>query len=100
AVMLAGLAIALYEWKIPKRLLMDLERILALLKNATTGDLVVISLLAGVGEELFFRGALQPILAGRFGEPEAILIVAVVFGLVHAISFAYVIAAALISILL
>jgi hypothetical protein len=46
-------------------------------------DLAIISLLAGIGEEMLFRGVLQ----ARFG----ILIASIVFGLMHSVSAAYVI---------
>jgi membrane protease YdiL (CAAX protease family) len=46
-------------------------------------DLAIISLLAGIGEEILFRGVLQ----ARFG----IVIASIVFGLMHSVSAAYVI---------
>jgi hypothetical protein len=46
-------------------------------------DLVVISLLAGVSEELLFRGVIQ----AKFG----IVVASVIFGLIHYVSPAYVI---------
>ncbi len=46
-------------------------------------DLLLISLLAGIGEELLFRGIVQV----KFG----LIIASVVFGLMHSISLAYVI---------
>lgn len=55
------------------------------------GRAVVIfaSLLAGFGEELLFRGVLQAWLSGPTGPWPALVIAAVVFGLVHAVSRAY-----------
>lgn len=38
---------------------------------------------AGLGEELFFRGFLQPALTGPFGEVGALVAAAAVFGAVH-----------------
>ncbi len=46
-----------------------------LVDGATRGELVLISLLSGVGEEVFFRGAVQP----QFG----LVTASVAFGLVH-----------------
>ena len=45
--------------------------------------LALLAGLAGAGEELFFRGFLQPALALPFGEPAALLLAAAIFGLVH-----------------
>lgn len=51
--------------------------------------LVALSIVAGVGEELLFRGAVQGWLAGNVGEPVAIVVASLLFGLVHYISFTY-----------
>ncbi len=51
--------------------------------SMSVADLVVISLLAGIGEEMIFRGVLQT----RFG----IVIASIVFGLMHSVSVAYVV---------
>ena len=51
--------------------------------NMNLADLVVISLFAGIGEEMLFRGVLQ----AHFG----IIIASIVFGLMHSVSVAYVI---------
>jgi uncharacterized protein len=54
-----------------------------------------LSILAGVGEELLFRGVIQMVLTDWLNPPIAILITAVLFGLAHAISRAYFIMATL-----
>jgi membrane protease YdiL (CAAX protease family) len=54
--------------------------------NTKLIDLIVISLIAGISEEILFRGVLQV----KFG----IVAASIVFGLVHCISTAYVIVAA------
>jgi len=46
-------------------------------------DIIIISLLAGFGEELIFRGVLQT----KYG----IVAASIVFGLMHSVSFAYVV---------
>ncbi len=51
--------------------------------------LVVLSILAGVGEELLFRGALQGWLDARFGTMTAVVLASLAFGLAHYISFVY-----------
>lgn len=47
-------------------------------------DAVLLALMSGVGEEVFFRGALQPALQGWFGGAAGYVVASVVFGLVHA----------------
>jgi membrane protease YdiL (CAAX protease family) len=51
--------------------------------------LAALSIVAGVGEELLFRGAVQGWLAGAVGDPAAIVVASLLFGLVHYISFTY-----------
>ena len=52
--------------------------------------ILLMSLGAGIGEELLFRGALQNILAGYFPLWAAVLIQGVIFGLAHAANLIYV----------
>jgi membrane protease YdiL (CAAX protease family) len=58
-------------------------------------DLLGISALAGLGEELFFRGVLQEALSRWLNVWIGILAVSVLFGLVHSITFTYAVLAAL-----
>jgi len=51
--------------------------------------LIALSVLAGVGEELLFRGALQGWLVWHLSDGVAIVAAAVLFGLVHYLSFTY-----------
>lgn len=51
--------------------------------------LVALSVVAGVGEELLFRGAVQGWLAGSLSEVVAIGVASLLFGLVHYVSFTY-----------
>lgn len=58
-------------------------------------DLIALALLAGLGEELLFRGVLQPWLAGLgLGLAFALIASNVLFGLAHAITPTYAILAA------
>lgn len=57
----------------------------AIFDNMRLMDFVILSLLAGIGEELLFRGILQV----KFG----IIVASIIFGLMHSVSFAYVVAA-------
>jgi membrane protease YdiL (CAAX protease family) len=58
-------------------------------------DLGVLSLLAGFGEEMFFRGVVQGAVAHRFGIWSALAVASLLFGLVHAITPTYVVLATL-----
>lgn len=51
--------------------------------------LILLSLLAGIGEELLFRGAIQGWLMAHTDPVTAVLAASVMFGLVHYISFTY-----------
>ena len=50
---------------------------------------LAVAVLAGVGEELLFRGVLQAGLAGALGPGWGLLLASVAFGLAHALSRAY-----------
>ncbi|MGO1501898.1 MAG: lysostaphin resistance A-like protein [Marinobacter sp.] len=51
--------------------------------------LFLLSVFAGVGEELLFRGAVQGWLAAHTDTTTALLVASVLFGLVHYVSFTY-----------
>ncbi|HEY9118199.1 MAG TPA: CPBP family intramembrane glutamic endopeptidase [Marinobacter sp.] len=51
--------------------------------------LIALSVFAGVGEELLFRGAIQGWLTQHVGDATAIVLASLVFGLVHYLSFTY-----------
>jgi hypothetical protein len=80
------------------------ETMVPMFRGAGVVELALISLLAGVGEELLFRGVLQAALAGWIGGPLgawiAIAAASVVFGLCHAVSRTYFVLATLISVYL
>jgi membrane protease YdiL (CAAX protease family) len=72
------------------------EVIRPLLAPCTIADLFGISVLAGVGEEMLFRGVLQAACVRWFGSlPAAVVVASLVFGLLHAITLTYAILAAL-----
>ena len=60
-----------------------------LFATATWWELALISAAAGIGEEILFRGALQPIVSGWTTPIAGLAIVSVAFGLAHAASPAY-----------
>ncbi len=87
--------------------------IVPMFKNCTWSEMAEISLLAGVGEELLFRGVLQPAMAewtGDFmshspsgklaGDLIALAVVAIIFGLLHAVNAAYAVLATLMGLYL
>jgi len=59
--------------------------------------LLAVAIAAGVGEELLFRGGLQPLAVRWSGPVAGVALVSVVFGLLHAVSWAYFVAATLIG---
>jgi len=69
-----------------------------LFTQCTIWDLALISLLAGIGEEALFRGFLQSAMVPSLGPVLAVLIAAVIFGLLHYLSLTYAIYATLMGI--
>lgn len=76
------------------RIRQDLDLILPMFRNCTVPDLLLMSLLAGAGEEALFRGVLQPIAVDALGAVAGLIVVSALFGLVHLISIPYAIFAA------
>jgi len=71
------------------------EMIRTLFPRASVVELAIIAVLAGVGEELLFRGAIQT-LVGRWTSPLIGLVIAsLIFGALHAVSRLYFILATL-----
>ena len=71
------------------------EVIRPVLAPCTLLDLIGISVLAGLGEEMLFRGVLQPAFAPWLGPWGALAAASALFGLLHAVSVTYAILAAL-----
>mgnify|MGYP006279585855 CR=1 FL=1 len=65
------------------------RRALPVFRKWSTVQLAVVSALAGVGEEMLFRFAVQGWLEGRTGPAAAILIAGLIFGLCHFINLPY-----------
>ena len=89
--MLGGLVGVLRsQWPPLVRFRSHIDEVVApLFANSPLIDLAVISALAGLGEELLFRGVLQTVLAGTVGLWLAVALTSIVFGLAHFISFTY-----------
>jgi membrane protease YdiL (CAAX protease family) len=71
------------------------EVICPVLSPCTVVDLVGIAALAGLGEEMVFRGVLQPALGHQIGKWGALASASVLFGLAHAVSVTYAVLATL-----
>ncbi len=91
---------------VPWRALGDLTRtveetVRPLLQGCSLVDLAAISLLAGLGEEMLFRGFLQQLIAewvgGSAGIWVGLAVASVTFGLLHAITPVYAVVACLIG---
>ncbi|MHB1035789.1 MAG: CPBP family intramembrane glutamic endopeptidase [Pirellulales bacterium] len=76
------------------------EMLLPLFEECSLLNLALISLVAGLGEELFFRGVIQDGMAARVGVWPAIAVAAVLFGLAHPITTTYAVVAGLIGVYL
>ena len=89
--MFASLFLAMRsKWKPLSQLREELEeKVYPIFINSNIVDLVLIALLAGVGEELFFRGWLQGALSNRLGLWLGILIASAIFGFAHYLSLTY-----------
>jgi len=84
------------EWKPFSHLKIELEeKVRPIFASCKLIDLAFISLLAGLGEELFFRGWMQGLLTNKFGLWLGIMLTSLIFGLAHYISKEYAIYAAL-----
>src|SRR5205085_12118606 len=66
-----------------------------LFQRGTLLDLAAISVLAGFGEEMLFRGVLQDLLSRWLGPWPALAFASVLFGLLHLITPTYAVLAAL-----
>jgi membrane protease YdiL (CAAX protease family) len=63
-------------------------------------QLFLISTVAGIGEELLFRGVVQPLLAAWLGTVAGVIIASTIFGLLHAVTPTYAILATAVGIYL
>jgi membrane protease YdiL (CAAX protease family) len=100
--MLGGLAwILRTSWR-PARDLVALvtEELGPLLAGRSMIQLGFLAALAGVAEEILFRGVVQVALARHLGEPMALLIASAVFGLAHFASRTYAILAGVVGLYL
>jgi len=76
------------------------NEVMPLLGSSTWADIALISLAAGVGEEMLFRGFLQAGLSSWLGVPWGLGLASLLFGLLHPISIAYMVIAAFLGLYL
>ena len=65
------------------------ELIANLFREVKPGAVFLVALMAGICEELLFRGVIQTGLSGLLGPTAALLIASLLFGLAHAVNLAY-----------
>jgi membrane protease YdiL (CAAX protease family) len=80
------------------------EWLVPLLRDCRATELALIALLAGLGEEMLFRGVLQESVAGWIGGQAGtwigLAVVSLLFGLLHALTASYAVLAGLIGLYL
>lgn len=94
------LLLAVYEsnWQPLVRLRQEVEKAVSeLFAGCGWFEFVLVSIAAGVGEEVLFRGALQPLVVQWTVPWVGVAIVALLFGLAHALTRTYFVAATLIG---
>ena len=104
---LAGLGLlAIVLWGIDSRfgsrlqLRRDVDQLIHVFENAKPVDLVVISILAGAGEEALFRGLLLFHLSAWWGLLPGVIVTSLLFGFAHCISVSYVVFTTVIGIIM
>lgn len=98
-------AILRFDWWVFRSMRKTVDQMLVpLFAKCTVFDILVLSILAGFGEELFFRwclqGGLAVVISGPNGEVIALIVASVVFGLFHCINLSYVIITTVIGLVL
>jgi membrane protease YdiL (CAAX protease family) len=63
-------------------------------------QLAVVGAVAGIGEELLFRGVMQPLVSDLLGNIAGVAITSIIFGLLHAVTRTYAVLAFLVSVYL
>jgi uncharacterized protein len=89
------------EWGPMRRLVsLVVNHVSPYLAGASAGGIVLLSLMAGVGEEVLFRGVIQAGLSERLPAWLAVGIAAFLFGVAHWLTMSYAVFAALIGVYL
>ena len=74
--------------------------VVPMFRGCSVLQLALVSLAAGIGEELLFRGLLQPVIGERFGQWAGVFAAGVAFGLAHPITRSYAVVAGAIGVAL
>jgi membrane protease YdiL (CAAX protease family) len=92
-----GLFAAVTRWPVGPlgriRRILD-EFIIPLFSGCSLPQLALLSAVAGLGEEMLFRGVLQPVLGRWLGQAGGLLAASLLFGLLHPITLTYIVLAA------
>jgi membrane protease YdiL (CAAX protease family) len=103
AIPLISMFVAMLRWPVgPLRRFkkfFDTE-VAPLLEKSTWWEIAMMSLSAAVGEEMLFRGVLQPALGGWLGVPGGLFLASLLFGLLHPVSIVYMVTAAFLGLYL
>ena len=76
------------------------DSLVTLVAGCSVFELLIISIMAGIGEEVFFRGFLQGALGNVINPWIALALVSVLFGVIHWVSSGYALVAGLIGLYL
>ena len=71
------------------------HEVVPLLEQSSWSEIALVSLSAGVGEEMLFRGVIQTSIGSWLGWPWGLVLASLLFGLFHPISLTYMIIAAI-----
>jgi membrane protease YdiL (CAAX protease family) len=83
------------------RLVQTVEsKVAPLFLGSTKAELALIAILAGIGEEAFFRGLLQPWLSTHFSPSPALILTSAVFGAAHWLTATYALLATMVGLYL
>ena len=103
SVPMLGMFLALLRWPVGslvkiRQLLLEVVR--PLFGKCTLAEIGTISLLAGVGEEMLFRGVLQGVISRWLSPGIGLVVASALFGLAHLITPTYALAATLMGVYL
>ena len=89
------------EWGPMRRLVSGVqEHLTPYLAGASAGGIVLVSIMAGIGEEVLFRGVIQAAIAERLAPWLAVGIAALLFGVAHWLMLSYAVFAAIVGLYL
>ncbi len=96
AIPLVILFLGMLRWPVgPLRAVREFceQEVVPLFRDSNWSELALISLSAGVGEEMLFRGVLQATLSDWVGMAWGLALASILFGVLHPISFTYILIA-------